>query len=372
MPSFQIWASVSPRDFTGCGLCPLSSWHPVGCSAGRPYSRLCHSPSEGVSMPDTRPDTLPSEASPRAGSLAYKLSPSDLTYLFDGCKHCFVLKVRYGVPQPSIRMPGIFGTIAGIQKNYYSGKRTEDFCPQLPPGRVEYGEKWIRSTNITPEGCTGSCFINGRFDIVARFDDMTYAVMDFKTANPTEEKSELYGRQLHAYAYALENPAQGALRLAPVSRLGLIYFSPTSCALVNSTRQMLEGQIQWVEISRSDGGFMNFLAEVVRVLEGPLPEPQMCTHCPHCCSQRLCEVAKEDRRCANCICSCCPWCVYRMRTSLGNTEGIPVSELTPLQYTGPHCPVCGGRMTIRPSRRGEFWSCKAYPRCNGSRNAEEQ
>ena len=38
----------------------------------------------------------------------YRLSPSDLTFLYDGCKHCFVLKVKHGVSQPSIPLPGIF------------------------------------------------------------------------------------------------------------------------------------------------------------------------------------------------------------------------------------------------------------------------
>ena len=56
----------------------------------------------------------------------YKLSPSDLTYLYDGCKHCFVLKVKHGIQQPSIGLPAVFSTIAGLQKDYYSGKRTEE------------------------------------------------------------------------------------------------------------------------------------------------------------------------------------------------------------------------------------------------------
>jgi hypothetical protein len=40
--------------------------------------------------------------------MEYKLSPSDLTFLYDGCKHCFVLKVKHGIFQPSIPIPAVF------------------------------------------------------------------------------------------------------------------------------------------------------------------------------------------------------------------------------------------------------------------------
>ena len=59
----------------------------------------------------------------------YRLSPSDLTFLYEGCKHCFVLKVKHGIPQPSIPLPSVFSKIAALQKDYYSDRRTEDFCP---------------------------------------------------------------------------------------------------------------------------------------------------------------------------------------------------------------------------------------------------
>jgi hypothetical protein len=32
----------------------------------------------------------------------YKLSPSNLTFLYENCKHCFVLRVKHGIPRPSI------------------------------------------------------------------------------------------------------------------------------------------------------------------------------------------------------------------------------------------------------------------------------
>jgi len=96
--------------------------------------------------------------------MEYKLSPSDLTFLYDQCKHCFVLEVKHGISQPSIPIPGVFSTISNLQKNYYSDMRTEKFCPDLPPGVVSYGEKRVRSKTIRLEGCNSSFFISGQFD----------------------------------------------------------------------------------------------------------------------------------------------------------------------------------------------------------------
>lgn len=37
-------------------------------------------------------------------------------------------------------------------------------------------------------------------------------------------------------------------------------------------------------------------------------------------------------------------------------------------YTTPTCSQCGIKMVRRPSRRGEFWGCKNYPRCHQKLN----
>lgn len=266
----------------------------------------------------------------------YKLSPSDLTYLYDGCKHCFVLKVKHGIPQPSIGLPAVFSTIANLQKDYYSGKRTEEFCPALPPGIVQYGEKWVCSEKIPIEGTNSACFIKGRFDIVVEHDDASYAVLDFKTAEPTDEKSELYGRQLHAYALALEKPAPGELKLAPVSRLGLLYFSPTRCEHTAIGSQRIEGSMEWVEVQRDDNSFLNFLTGVVNILDGPLPEPEP-AHCD--------------------------WCAYRQKTGVSNSTNT--SATAP---SVPNCPTCSSPMCLRTGKFGDFWSCTKYPECKGTRN----
>ncbi|MFC1939917.1 hypothetical protein ACFLXO_04450 [Chloroflexota bacterium] len=75
----------------------------------------------------------------------YKLSPSDLTFQYKGCKRCFYQKVVNNIAQPSMPLPSIFSKIAGLLKNHYDGKHTSELHVDLPPGIVSHGEKWVRS-----------------------------------------------------------------------------------------------------------------------------------------------------------------------------------------------------------------------------------
>ncbi|MDY6953172.1 MAG: PD-(D/E)XK nuclease family protein, partial [Thermodesulfobacteriota bacterium] len=220
----------------------------------------------------------------------------------------------------------------------YTEKRTEDFCPCIPPGVVKYGELWVRSRSLDLPGLESTCFIKGRFDIVAELDDGSYAVLDFKTGKPKDDKTKMYARQLHAYAMALERPARNALELRPVSKLGLLYFTPDGCTQRSLTRQSLEGELACIEVARHDDAFLRFLAEVVRLLDGPLPPPE------------------PDR---------CDWCKYRTRTGGSAAPGKGVDKEASL----PSCPVCKGPMQLKRGRFGEFWSCMNYPDCKGTRNA---
>lgn len=203
----------------------------------------------------------------------YKLRPSDFSFLYDGCKRCFYRQVIHGISQPSIPLPGVFSKIAGLLKNHYDGKHTRELHRVLPAGIVSHGEKYVKSKIIQLPNHKSTCFISGRFDIVTRFEDNTYGVIDFKTGSPKDEYNNLYSRQLHAYAYALENPAEGALNLSPVSKLGLLYFPPERTKQDNVGKLLYEADIHWVETERDDKGFLEFLDEVLTLLESDkLPE----------------------------------------------------------------------------------------------------
>jgi len=208
----------------------------------------------------------------------YKLSPSDLTFLYEGCKRCFYQKVVNNIAQPSIPLPSIFAKIAGLLKNHYDGKHTSELHVDLPPGIVSHGEKSVRSQDIQLPNHDATCYISGRFDIVVSFDDGTYGVIDFKTSNPSKDSANMYSRQLHAYAYALEHPAEGRLALSPVTKLGLLYFYPDNINQNSVDRLNYGAEIVWMEIKKDEQGLLKFIDEVLDVLE--LPEAP--GHSPSC------------------------------------------------------------------------------------------
>ena len=212
---------------------------------------------------------------------SFKLSPSELTFLWDDCPRCFYLKVVRGFNRPWGAFPKIFNSIDQLMKDYFEGKPTSDMTGELPEGVVKFGDKWVTSTPINVPGHASTCFIRGKFDTVAEFSDGSYGVVDFKTSEPRSEHVAFYGRQLHAYAYALENPAPRSFSLRPITRLGLLVVEPV---LMNKTPEdqiAYLGDVTWLEIPKDEDGFMDFLDGVLKVLEQPEP-PESNPNCGYC------------------------------------------------------------------------------------------
>jgi hypothetical protein len=210
----------------------------------------------------------------------WKLSPSDFAFLWEECKTCFYLKVVNGIQRPPLIMPKIFMTIDSQMKRCFEGVRTESITSDMPEGIVEHSEKWVQSQPITIPGHISSCFIVGRFDTVVKLDDGTYGVVDFKTSERKAEHLSIYSRQLHAYAYALDNPGPGKPHLSPISKLGLLVFNPDSFTN-HLGLGSLEGRLSWIEIPRNNEVFLEFLSEVLTLLEQPFP-PDSSPECKWC------------------------------------------------------------------------------------------
>jgi hypothetical protein len=230
---------------------------------------------------------------------AWKLSPSDLTFLASECPRCLWMKIAGGHPRPRAPFPRIFSVLDAETKKFFAGKRTEKIAVELPPGRVVLGDRWVRSAPIHVPGHHMPVFIAGRFDSAIRFDDSTYGVVDFKTTNPKDGHIPIYSRQVHSYAFALEHPAPGSLSLTPVTRLGLFVVEPVAMIAVKRG-VAYKGVPHWVEIERDDIAFMAFLGEVLDVLERPSPpEPNpRCSFCTYLLDGVLAHLA-TGARCEN-------------------------------------------------------------------------
>lgn len=212
-----------------------------------------------------------------------KLSPSDLTFLWDECKRCFYLKYVHSINRPSAPFPGIFGTIDKLMKDYFQDRQSADLNAALPAGRVRFGERWVESMPVVLDGHTRQCFIRGKFDTVIAFDDGSYGVVDFKTSEPRPQHVQFYARQLHAYSYALEHAAAGKFNLSPVSKLGLLVVSPRKMEVNASGQIVYLGNMTWLEVPRDEAAFVKFLSEVLGLLELPEPPPaaEKCVYCQY-------------------------------------------------------------------------------------------
>jgi hypothetical protein len=219
----------------------------------------------------------------------WKLSPSDLTFLWDDCPRCFYLKVVHKFNRPPTAFPGIFSKIDSLMKHYFEGRSTSEFTPDLPGGVVKFGGLGVESEPLYLPGHTHAFSLAGKFDSVLEFEDGSYAVVDFKTTSPRPEHVAFYSRQLHAYAYALEHPAPGKLALAPVTRLGLFSLDMDGLERHSNERLALLGPVHWQECPRDEAGFLKFLERVVSVLELPSPPPasEKCGFCKYRENSRL-------------------------------------------------------------------------------------
>jgi hypothetical protein len=210
----------------------------------------------------------------------YTLSPSDLTFTWDGCKRCFYLKVKHNIVYRG-PFPGMFGKMSDLTSNYYLDKPSSEISPELPAGIVKLREKWVKSAPISFPDIGSQCMIKGRFDAIMAFEDGSYGIIDYKTSDASEEKAAFYSRQLSAYAYALENPAPGALSLSPITRLGLFIITPDRFEKMPNGETGFVTRTTWMNIPRDDATFLALLRDIVTLLDRLTP-PDPAEDCGMC------------------------------------------------------------------------------------------
>jgi hypothetical protein len=210
-----------------------------------------------------------------------KLSPSDLTFLWDECPRCFYLKYLHGINRPAARFPSIFGAIDRLMKAQFAGRPVSDLDPSLPPGTLTVSEQWVESLPIILPGHDLTCFLRGKLDALLAFDDGSFGVVDFKTSEPKPAHIPFYSRQLHAYAFALQHPAPNRLSCSPISRLGLYVETPHATLATTTSEISFHFRSTWLEVPYDIRGFSDFIDKVLTLLALPEPPPagEECDYC---------------------------------------------------------------------------------------------
>ncbi len=207
----------------------------------------------------------------------YKLSPSDFKYLWEDCKHCYYRKIKLGIPPPYGAFPAIFGRMNSLLQNSVMGLNLKDIHPDLPSGIVEIQEGFLKSV---PVPGAEDCFISGRFDILTKLDDGTYSVIDFKITSPNEDQIRKFSSQLHAYKFALENPADGSTPIK-VSKMGLISVTPDEIEHIN-VKLVFTASPKWHPVDEDMDGFYKLIKKISTVLSGDLPDySEDCSYCAY-------------------------------------------------------------------------------------------
>lgn len=168
-------------------------------------------------------------------------------------------------------------------KDYFQDQPTSTLDGSLPSGKVQFGERWVRSQPIQIPGEKNNCYLLGKFDSALAFEDDSYGVVDFKTSQPRPHFVEFYGRQLHAYSYALEHPETGKFGLSPVTRLGLFVVEPVDMHAAPDGRLAYLGAVTWIEVPKDEQAFLMFLGQVLQILDAPEPPPagESCAYCQY-------------------------------------------------------------------------------------------
>jgi hypothetical protein len=150
------------------------------------------------------------------------ISPSDLTFSWDGCHRCLWLNYNHGLKAPSF-MP-LVGELSALQEGHFHGASSSKLHPAIPEGKVIDRGGWVKSAPIEYNGKPSPYAIRGKYDLLMEFTDGTYGIIDCKFQGRDNDKSAFYSPQLEAYAFALENPASN--KVMKVSVIGLLVWSP--------------------------------------------------------------------------------------------------------------------------------------------------
>lgn len=204
-----------------------------------------------------------------------KISPSDFAYLYEECKLCYCLKVKFGIYQPSMPMPGVFSTMNTKIQGSLVGKNLKTLSNDLPDGQVINQEGWVESIAVP----NTAVFIKGKYDLLVKNPDGTHTLVDLKISKPDDGKIDKYATQLAAYKFALENPKSG--EAIKITKLTLLIFYPESVDFVDGTAKV-NFPPKWLEIPDEQPKFISFAKKIDDLLTGPLPaEGKECKWCAY-------------------------------------------------------------------------------------------
>jgi len=207
-----------------------------------------------------------------------RISPSDLTFGWTGCRKCFWLKYRHGVSHQG-PFPGIVTSLSARQERWYKQRHSHDFWSGLPSGIVDSTGKMLESTPIVVNGVQTPFNLGGKYDFLISYDDGTFGVIDTKVVSHGG-KAQFYWAQLAAYDYILSNPMKGDPRRC--TTLGLMVWEIADAERDSADVFKVGFSAAYEPVEVDPNRFETFIAEVVTVLLGEMPaSAERCSNCDY-------------------------------------------------------------------------------------------
>jgi len=145
------------------------------------------------------------------------------------------------------------------------------------PGRV------VSEVLKDPKG--RSFILGGRPDIVIKFDDSSYGIIDFKTTQLSEDKAENYKYQLESYAQIFTHPGSikkgPTPKLEPISQIGVLQFFPSEIFSHKRDSCQLNFKMSYVKLERNVEDFYKRVELVIDILSLDIP-PDFTEDCKDC------------------------------------------------------------------------------------------
>ena len=113
--------------------------------------------------------------------------------------------------------------------------------------------------------------LQGNPDIVVKFKEGGYGIIDFKTTNIKSDKAENYRYQLEAYAQIFTNP--GATKKAPtpklnpITHMGILQFYPEEVTSHNDQNCDFKMKTSYSILKRNEEDFFNYITSLIDLLE---------------------------------------------------------------------------------------------------------
>jgi len=185
------------------------------------------------------------------------ISPSDFAFLYDQSKWGFYNKYKNGIKRPTVIMPKIFTLIDHSFKESFLNQNLYSICKDLPDATFRDADKWVVSKEISnPSFPDIKVQIRGKIDAVFAYPDESFAIIDLKTSDVSDQYAEKYKRQLMAYSYAVKNPEDSkAFHLDNLKNTGLLIFDPKKFHIDYNSKGGIKGDIRWLENKHDLDGF---------------------------------------------------------------------------------------------------------------------